>query len=65
MTFYTVYHAMCDVCDDVLDFGGVNKAAALVVARQMGWQGEATLWGWEGIELDWNFYCPTHRTDLE
>lgn len=65
MTFYTVYHAMCETCQDVLDFGGVNQAAAVVVARQCNWQAEAIEWKFGGVETNWHFYCPTHRTDLE
>lgn len=64
MTFYTAYYAQCETCGDTCDYCGNSTTAALVIARQKGWQAVATNWIFDGVEVEWDFYCPTHRTDL-
>ena len=63
--FDTYYRAVCETCRDVCEWGGNSHSPALVMARQMGWQGQAKQWLFGGVEVDWDFYCPTHRTDME
>lgn len=65
MTFWTRYHAVCEFCGAVCEFGDNSHTGALISARQVGWQGEAKEWRFGGVETAWDFYCPTHRTDLE
>jgi len=63
MTFWTFHRAQCEVCGDVCEYGDTSRSGALISARQTGWQAIAREWIFDGVEVAWDFYCPTHKRD--
>lgn len=63
MSFYTVNYPTCEYCGDIFPFGDTDPVVAKNKATAAGWQAWPTAWIFRGVEVAWDFYCPTHLKD--
>lgn len=63
MSFHSVHYPVCQYCGDIFPDGDSDPKFAKDYAIRGGWQVVPVQWTFGGVEVWWDFYCPTHRRD--
>jgi hypothetical protein len=65
VSFYIMHYPTCEFCGDVFPYGDTDPICAKMNAAGAGWQAWPTAWLYKGVEVQWDFYCPTHLRDTD